>query len=116
MSDAEFDRHMAGLAERRRARSGTRPVEQEVVRPEATPPRPLPPVRAPLPFGQRIRDLRCALGWTQREVAVRLGVSARSIIRYEQGRSAPLHSAPLRALRRLESANVRELDIADARP
>jgi hypothetical protein len=33
----------------------------------------------------------------------------RSIIRYEQGRSAPLQSGPLLALRRLE-AHAKELD------
>jgi DNA-binding XRE family transcriptional regulator len=45
--------------------------------------------RACLPFGQRIRDVRRASRLTQREVASELGVSRRSIIRYEQGRSSP---------------------------
>lgn len=63
------------------------------------------PVRAALSFGRRIRDVRRALGRTQREVAVAIGVSARSIIRYEQGRSSPVQSAPLLALRQLESAH-----------
>ena len=71
--------------------------------------RPRLPVRAALPFGQRLRDLRRALGWTQRELAAQLGISARSVIRYEQGRSAPLQSHTLLALRRLESAHAQEL-------
>ena len=60
--------------------------------------------RACLPFGQRIRDVRRASRLTQREVASELGVSRRSIIRYEQGRSSPVQSAPLLALRRLGSS------------
>ena len=70
---------------------------------------PLRVLRAALPFGQRIRDVRRALRWTQRDVALELGVSRRSVIRYEQGRSAPLQSSPLLALRRLE-AHAQELD------
>jgi transcriptional regulator with XRE-family HTH domain len=66
-------------------------------------------------FGQRIRELRCALGWTQREVAAQLGVCARAIIKYEQGRSGPIQVEPLRALRRLESVHAQELDGCDAR-
>ena len=37
--------------------------------------------------GQRIRNLRIVLGWSQREAALHLGVSRRTIIRHEQGRN-----------------------------
>jgi DNA-binding XRE family transcriptional regulator len=110
MSDAEFERDMARREEeRRRSLGDPHPVEQQVVKDE---PVPLPrlPVRAALPFGQRIRELRSALGWTQRDVAGQIGVSARTVIRYEQGRSSPIQAAPLLALRRLESAHAQELD------
>jgi DNA-binding transcriptional regulator YiaG len=60
--------------------------------------------RVCLPFGQRVRDLRRATKWTQSQLAWQLGVSRRSIIRYEQGQSAPIQGAPLLAMRRLESA------------
>ena len=66
-------------------------------------------VRACLPFGQRVRDLRRAMRWTQSQLAWQLGVSRRSIIRYEHGRSAPIQGAPLLAMRRLESAFAGEL-------
>jgi DNA-binding XRE family transcriptional regulator len=107
MSNAEFDRHMAGVVERLHLASN--PYERRAV--EQTEPQPTPRklTRAALPFGQRIRDLRRVLGWSQREVAWQLGVSARSIIRYEHGQSSPLRSAPLQALRRLESAYPLEL-------
>jgi DNA-binding XRE family transcriptional regulator len=35
--------------------------------------------------GQRIRNLRAALGWTQRVAAKELGVSLRTVIRHEKG-------------------------------
>jgi DNA-binding XRE family transcriptional regulator len=93
-----------------------RPVETQAVRQEEPqPPRPQPVVRACLPFGERVRDLRRVLGWTQRDAALYLGVSARSIIRYEQGRSSPLQSATLLALRRLESAHAQQLDAYNSR-
>jgi DNA-binding transcriptional regulator YiaG len=107
MSDAEYDRHMAGIEERRQLASNPSAPLGSVERVELTMPRKV--VRAALPFGQRIRDVRRTLQWSQREVAILLGVSARSIIRYEQGRSAPIQSAPLLALRRLE-AHAQELD------
>jgi DNA-binding transcriptional regulator YiaG len=109
MSDDEFERDMASNEEARRWLLGDPcPTEPQVVHHEQ-PPR--LPVRAALPIGQRIRELRCAQGWTQRQVAAQLGVSARSIIRYEQGRSSPIQSATLRALRRLESTHVLEIAI-----
>jgi DNA-binding XRE family transcriptional regulator len=87
----------------------SRPIGPQAVRQEEPTPRPRAPVRAALPFGQRIRELRQALGWTQREVATQLGVSPRTVIRYELGQSGPIQSAPLMALRRLESAHAQEL-------
>jgi DNA-binding XRE family transcriptional regulator len=35
--------------------------------------------------GQRIRNLRLVLGWTQRTAATELGISVRTLIRHEQG-------------------------------
>jgi DNA-binding XRE family transcriptional regulator len=110
MSDAAFDSYMAGKVARGQLRTNPyAPQATEHMEPQPTP-RPRPTIRAALPFGQRIRQLRRALGWTQREVAVQIGVSARTVIRYEQGRSAPLQATPLLALRRLESAHASELD------
>jgi DNA-binding XRE family transcriptional regulator len=107
MSDAEYERHMAGIAERRQLAANPYAPLGGGERVELTMPRMV--VRAALPFGQRIRDVRRTLQWSQREIAIHLGVSARSIIRYEQGRSAPLQSAPLLALRQLE-AHAQEVD------
>jgi DNA-binding XRE family transcriptional regulator len=114
MSDGEFDRHMAEKVKRGQASPNScAPSAVEEALPQTMPRK---VIRASLPLGQRIRDLRRAQGWTQRNIAMQLGVSARSIIRYEQGRSAPLQSAPLLALRRLESAYATELDADGARP
>jgi DNA-binding XRE family transcriptional regulator len=113
MSDAEFERYMAEKVERGQLRANpyAPPATEHL---EPTPrARARPPVRAALPFGQRIRELRRAVGWTQREVAWELGVSTRSIIRYEQGRSGPIQSGPLLALRQLESAHAQELSAHD---
>jgi DNA-binding XRE family transcriptional regulator len=112
MRDADFDRYMAGKVERGELhRNPYAPPIVERAEPQTVPRRVL---RAALPFGQRIHDLRRVLGWSQREVAVQLGVSSRSIIRYEHGQSSPLRSAPLLALRRLESAYSLELYGYDA--
>jgi DNA-binding XRE family transcriptional regulator len=114
MTEADFEAYQARRDEERRwLRGESGPVKPQVCQQEP-PPRPQPVVRAALPFGQRIRDLRRVLGWTQREAGVRLGVSSRSIIRYEHGQSSPIRSAPLLALRRLESVHALELDGYDA--
>ena len=112
MSDAEFERYMAEKVERGALQRN--PYAPSIV--ERAEPQPMPQrvFRAALPFGQRIRDLRRALGWTQREVAWQLGVSSRSIMRYEQGQSSPIRSTPLLVLRRLESAYALKLDGYDA--
>ena len=117
MTDADFEAYEVRRDEERRwLRGDRRPVEPQVACQEEPRPRLLLVVRACLPFGQRIRDLRRALGWTQREAGEQLGVSRRSIIRYEQGRSSPIRSVTLLALRRLESAHARELDAECACP
>jgi Helix-turn-helix domain len=112
MNDAEFDRAMAGIVERRQLAANPYPPREILHRAPQQQPR--PEFRAALPFGQRIRALRRALRWTQGEIARQLGVSARSIIRYEQGRSSPLQAGPLLALRRLESAYAQQLDAHEA--
>jgi len=101
MSDAEFDHHVAAILKRRQLEIN--PYAPRAIDHSEPQPRPQPVLRAALPFGQRLRDVRRALGWTQRYIASELGVSARTIIRYEQGRSAPIQAAPLLALRRLEA-------------
>ena|SRR5438128_764283 len=55
-------------------------------------------------FGQRIRNLRLALGWTQRKTAMHLGVSVRTVIRHEQNRTRRPWTPLLVRLRVLESA------------
>ncbi len=110
MTEADYAAYEAEREARRRwLRGDPRPVEPQAVRQEEPPLRARTANRACLPFGQRIRDLRRALRWTQREIAWHLGVSSRSIIRYEQGQSAPVQVAPLFALRRLESTFAHEL-------
>jgi DNA-binding XRE family transcriptional regulator len=64
-----------------------------------------------VPSGQRIRILRVVLGWTQRTAASHLGISIRTVIRYEQGHhriSWPRLPLLLR-LRELESEHAQEL-------
>jgi len=116
MTEADYAAWQAQDEEATRFLRNWRPVEPQVVCQVEPPPYPLPVLRACLPFGDRLRHLRRVLGWTQREAALHLGVSARSIIRYEQGRSSPLQSAPLLALRRLESAHAQQLDTYNSRP
>jgi DNA-binding XRE family transcriptional regulator len=41
--------------------------------------------REQVPFGQRLHELRRALGWTQRMAALELGVNVRTVIRHENG-------------------------------
>lgn len=62
-----------------------------------------------LPFGQRIRNLRSVLGWSQRQAAVHFGVSVRTVIRHERGESCWLRLPVLLELRALEAANAEEL-------
>jgi DNA-binding XRE family transcriptional regulator len=93
----------------------TRPVEPHVVRqeePSPPPPRPQPVVRASLSFGERLRNLRRVLGWTQREAAWQLGISARTVIRYEQGTHHP-QLLTLLTLQALESDHAQELDVCN---
>ena len=107
MNEAEFESYVTcRRQELPWLNRALRPVYPDPVHKEGA----LPQVRACLPYGQRVRDIRRVLGLTQRELASQLGVSCRSIIRYEQGRSSPLKSAPLLALRRLESGHARELE------
>ena len=64
-----------------------------------------------MPPGQRIRTLRAVLGWTQRRIAMELGVSMRTVIRHErdQRRTLWLRLPVLLRLRQLESDHEEEL-------
>jgi len=64
-----------------------------------------------MPSGQRIRNLRALLGWTQHRAALELGVSMRTVIRHELGqpRTPWLRLRLLLRLRELESGHAEEL-------
>lgn len=72
-------------------------------------------------LGQRIRTLRLALGLTQRQLASALGVSVRTVIRYERGqcKRRPRHQLMV-ALIHLELAHaesiVEYLQISELNP
>lgn len=59
--------------------------------------------RERMPFGQRIRELRRARGWTQRQAGYALGVSTRTIIRHELGRTRQPWWSLVVTVRRLEA-------------
>jgi len=63
------------------------------------------------PCHDRLRILRTALGWTQRELASQLGISRRSVIRYEraQQRSEWPRLSVLLRLRRVEADSEQQL-------
>jgi len=78
------------------------------------PPQPIPVVpQRPvmLSAGPRILALRRALGWTQQQAAVELGISKRTVIRYEQGfhRRAETRQSLLQRLCELESIYAQRL-------
>ena len=55
--------------------------------------KPTPPEVTPLPLviGQNIRRRRLAYGWTQQQLADRIGVDIVSVSRYERGISTPTY-------------------------
>jgi DNA-binding XRE family transcriptional regulator len=67
--------------------------------------------REQLPFGQRLHELRRALGWTQGMAAVELGISVRTVIRHEKGQHrTPWVRIPLLLkLRHLERVCAEEI-------
>jgi DNA-binding XRE family transcriptional regulator len=58
-------------------------------------PGPFKPYRNDLEWGPRFGALRRSKGWTQREIAQYLGVSSRTIIRFEKGGCGMLHGTVL---------------------
>src|SRR5215469_8733661 len=64
-----------------------------------------------VPCGERIRNLRAILGWTQRTAAVHLRISVRTLIRHEQGHHRTFwpRLPLLLRLRELESDHAQEL-------
>ena len=70
---------------------------------------PQPINRERMPFGQRIRELRRARGWTQRQAGYALGVSTRTVIRHERGYTRRPWWTLLETVRRLEAAYAGEL-------
>lgn len=67
--------------------------------------------RSRLPYGQRIRDLRKALGWTQHDAAKHLGISVRTVIRHERNQSLRMHWTPLWKLREVELTYAADLAV-----
>ncbi len=57
-------------------------------------------------FGERLRELRRALGWTQSMAALMLGISTRTVIRHERGqhRRKCVVGTTLLKLRELEAS------------
>lgn len=111
MTEADYAAYESRREEERRwLRGDARPVEPHAVRQEEPAPRPQPIPRACLPFVQRLRHLRRALGWTQREIAWQLGISTRTVIRYEQGGTHHPQWWTLIAVLDLESAHAQDLD------
>jgi ribosome-binding protein aMBF1 (putative translation factor) len=62
-----------------------------------------------MPYGQRIRNLRAVLGWSQREAARHLEVAVRTVIRHERRESFWLRLPMLEKLRTFEAANAEEI-------
>jgi DNA-binding XRE family transcriptional regulator len=64
-----------------------------------------------LTSGQRIRHLRSALGWSQQECATQLGVSRRTLVRFEGGLYGNYWTRPamLMRLRQLELTHEERL-------
>lgn len=62
-----------------------------------------------MPFGQRIRNLRTLLGWSQRKAARHFGVSVRTVIRHERGESWRPWLPLLLEVRALEDAHAEEI-------
>jgi DNA-binding XRE family transcriptional regulator len=62
-----------------------------------------------MPFGQRIRNLRTLLGWSQRKAAAHFGVSVRTVIRHERRESCRPWLPLLLEVRALEDAHAEEL-------
>jgi DNA-binding XRE family transcriptional regulator len=67
--------------------------------------------RERIPFGQRLRELRRVLRWTQAMIAEEMGISARTVIRHEQGsnRLGRPHRRILLRLRALELRYAAEI-------
>jgi len=61
-----------------------------------------------MPFGQRIRELRRARSWTQRQAGYALGVSTRTVIRHERRDSLRPWLPLLLKVRALEADNNME--------
>jgi DNA-binding XRE family transcriptional regulator len=64
------------------------------------------------PFGQRLREVRRALGWTQRMAAIELGITVRTVIRHEndgQHRTPRVRLPLLLKLRDLERECAEEI-------
>jgi DNA-binding XRE family transcriptional regulator len=68
-----------------------------------------------LSAGPRIRALRRALGWTQQRVAVELGISKRTVIRYERGQHRRHGTRSSLLLRLCELESVHEPRLRDYR-
>jgi transcriptional regulator with XRE-family HTH domain len=68
-----------------------------------------------LSAGPRIRALRRALGWTQQQAAVELGISKRTVIRYERGQHRRHETRQSLSQRLCELESVHEPRLRDYR-
>jgi len=110
---ARVDPSSSGPASSSSSYSATEPeypwLKQPVQR-QPEPQRQLQPMnREGMPFGQRIRELRRARGWTQRQAGYALGVSRRTVIRHERVITRRPWWSLLETVRRLEAADTGEL-------
>src|SRR5437868_4926035 len=64
---------------------------------------------AGMSYGKRMRVLRRATGATQKQLAATLGISARTVIRHEQGQAVRAWSPIWSGLRELERDHAEEL-------
>jgi DNA-binding XRE family transcriptional regulator len=109
------DPNHGGVAVNQGARPASEPpypwqtaYQKPTVRQPEPQPQLQPISRECVPFGQRIRELRRARGWTQRQAASALGVNVRTVIRHERRRTRKPWWSLLETVRRLEKGQAGE--------
>lgn len=66
-------------------------------------------MRSALPFGKRIRQLRCQNGLTQRDLSERVGINFTYLSKIENNRAAPPSNSVIERLAKELDADVEEL-------